>query len=411
CRQCGEPNPHFRCAQQTCLGLALYCKACVVVRHAVLPTHWIQEWNGSFFECQSLKELKLVVQLGHPPGTGCQNPVKTAKNFVVIGVTGIHYVDLSFCNYDSRVERRQQLMRASLWPVTARDPPTCTTFAVVHLFQILSCQGKVSAHNFLWSLELLTNNDGRSPVPVPFRHIVRQYWITVIMKRAGRGHAPSGVNRMVQGKLALPCHTCPQPNLPEGWDRINQEEMPEDLHYNFFLFITQDCNFHLINRNVGSAAKNLILNDSCSYFANHKKYTVFLSSHVSEEEILSCSKLQALSLANKKHGKGLQTTGVGGTTHVRHNMRRPNGTRDPQLGEQRVWRSVLLNFLILYLILSYDIACQYGKNFWLRMMEMPKWMTFLVETAHCDKDRGVGIERYVIRIRLCSSSRGEGTVE
>jgi hypothetical protein len=30
---------------------------------------------------------------------------------------------------------------------------------------------------------------------------------------------------------------------------------------------------------------------------------------------------------------------------------------------------------------------------------------------HCDKDRGVGIERYVIRIRLRSSSRGEGIVE
>ncbi|KAJ7737224.1 hypothetical protein B0H14DRAFT_3516363 [Mycena olivaceomarginata] len=29
---------------------------------------------------------------------------------------------------------------------------------------------------------------------------------------------------------------------------------------------------------------------------------------------------------------------------------------------------------------------------------------------HCDQDRGVGIERYVIRIRLRSSSRGEGTV-
>jgi hypothetical protein len=29
----------------------------------------------------------------------------------------------------------------------------------------------------------------------------------------------------------------------------------------------------------------------------------------------------------------------------------------------------------------------------------------------CDKDRGVGIERYVIQIRLSSSSRGEGTVE
>ncbi|KAJ7759864.1 hypothetical protein B0H14DRAFT_2403975 [Mycena olivaceomarginata] len=169
CGQCGEPNPRFRCAQQTCLGLALYCEACVVARHAVLPTHWIQEWNGSFFECRFLKELKLVVQLGHPPGTGCQNPIKAVKNFVVIDVTSIHYVDLNFCNCNSRVERRQQLMRASLWPATARDPQTCAIFAVVRLFQILNCQGKVSAHDFLRSLKLLTNNDGQSPVPICFQ--------------------------------------------------------------------------------------------------------------------------------------------------------------------------------------------------------------------------------------------------
>ncbi|KAJ7828551.1 hypothetical protein B0H14DRAFT_3718702 [Mycena olivaceomarginata] len=217
-----------------------YCQACVVARHAVLPTHWIQEWNGNFFERQSLKELNLVVQLGHPPGSGCQNPVKATKNFVVIDVTGIHYVDLNFCDCDSRIERRQQLMRACLWPATARDPQTCATFAVVRLFQILNCQGKVSAHDFLRSLELLTNNDGRSPVPDrrrAFRHIVRQYRITVMMKRGGWGHDSSGVNGTAQGELALRCRACPQPgrNLPKGWDRINWQEMPEDLRYKYFL--------------------------------------------------------------------------------------------------------------------------------------------------------------------------------
>ncbi|KAJ7315783.1 hypothetical protein DFH08DRAFT_917665 [Mycena albidolilacea] len=341
CGQCGKPNPRFRCAQQTCLGLALYCQACVVARHAVLPTHWIQEWNGNFFERRSLKELNLVVQLGHPPGSGCQNPVKATKNFVVIDVTGIHYVDLNFCDCDSRIERRQQLMRACLWPATARDPQTCATFAVVRLFQILNCQGKVSAHDFLRSLELLTNNDGRSPVP---------------------------------GELALRCRACPQPgrNLPEG--------------YKYFLFIAQDCNFRLINRNVGSVGKDPILNDGCGYFVNHEKYTEFLSAHVSEAEISSCSGFQAMFLANRKRVKGLRTTGVGGVTCARHNMWRPNGIGDLQLGERYsnmdfILRSALLNFIIFYLILSYDIACQYGKNFWSRMKEMPEWMTFLVETA------------------------------
>jgi hypothetical protein len=42
----------------------------------------------------------------------------------------------------------------------------------------------------------------------------------------------------------------------------------------------------------------------------------------------------------------------------------------------------------------------------LRAEQMDRWAD-----GRCDKDRGVGIERYMIRIRLRSSSRGEGIVE
>jgi hypothetical protein len=42
CGGCGEADPTFRCAQQTCYGPGLFCKECIVARHAVLPTHWIQ---------------------------------------------------------------------------------------------------------------------------------------------------------------------------------------------------------------------------------------------------------------------------------------------------------------------------------------------------------------------------------
>jgi hypothetical protein len=57
-------------------------------------------------------------------------------------------------------------MRVCWWPATAREPQTCATFAVVQLFRILNCQGKLSAHDFLRSLEFLSNNDGQTPVHV-----------------------------------------------------------------------------------------------------------------------------------------------------------------------------------------------------------------------------------------------------
>lgn len=36
--------------------------------------------------------------------------------------------------------------------------------------------------------------------------------------------------------------------------------------------------------------------------------------------------------------------------------------------------SALLAFAMWWIIISYDIACQYSKNFWLRMAEMPEHM-------------------------------------
>ncbi|KAF8209183.1 hypothetical protein K438DRAFT_1572996 [Mycena galopus ATCC 62051] len=391
CGGCEEAAPTFRCEHQTCHGPSLFCKTCIVERHAVLPTHWIQEWNGGFFKRRALIDLGLSIQLGHPLGYSCPSPLKAPKDFVVIDVTGVHHVAVNFCQCDSRVEKRQQLMRVCWWPATARNPQTCATFAVVRLFRTLNCLGKVSAHDFLRSLEFLTNNDGLNPPPDrrrAFRHIVRQYRMTLMMKRAGRGHDPSGVKGTTQGELALQCRSCPQPgkNLPEGWDRINWDEMPEDLRYKYFLFLAQDCNFRLINRNVGSTAKDPILGDGYGYFVNNEKYAEYLRGHVSDEEISSCSGFQAMFLANRKRVKGLRTTGVGGVTCARHNMWRANGIGDLQLGERCcnmdfILLSSLLNIILFYLILSYDIACQYGKNFWSRMESLPEAMRLVIERS------------------------------
>ncbi|KAJ7792212.1 hypothetical protein B0H14DRAFT_2198778, partial [Mycena olivaceomarginata] len=84
--------------------------------------------------------------------------------------------------------------------------------------------GKISAHDFLRSLEFMSNNDGLHPVPDrrrAFRHIIRQYRSLSIMKRAGRGHDLTGVKGTAQGELALKCRACPQDgmNLPDGWDK------------------------------------------------------------------------------------------------------------------------------------------------------------------------------------------------
>ncbi|KAJ7866301.1 hypothetical protein B0H13DRAFT_2561520 [Mycena leptocephala] len=392
CHGCSALDPIYRCAHQTCYGAGLFCSTCIVKQHTLLPTHWIEAWNGTFFERRSLASLDLVIQLGHPPGFSCPTATAGNKNFVLIDVTGVHEIKVRFCECNSDIPHWRQLMRARWWPATVTNPQTCATFAVVRLFQIMNCLGKVSAHDFMRSLELLTNNDGLHPVPIlrrSFRHIVRQYRTTLMMKRAGRGHDLSGVNGTKQGELALQCRACPQDgmNVPPGWDKIDWDQMPEDLRYKYFLFLAQDCNFRLINRDVSSAAKDPIVGDGLGYFVNNEQYAAYLREHVTEEEISSCSGFQAMFLANKKRVKGLRTTGVGGVTCARHNMWRANGIGDLQLGERYecnmdfILASAILNCLIFYLILSYDIACQYSKKFWERIAGLPESLIFVLDHA------------------------------
>ncbi|KAJ7676330.1 hypothetical protein B0H14DRAFT_3101986 [Mycena olivaceomarginata] len=198
----------------------------------------------------------------------------------------------------------------------------------------------------------MSNNDGLHPVPDrrrAFRHIIRQYRSLSMMKRAGRGHDPTGVKGTAQGELALKCRACP---------------------YKYFQFDAQDANFRMVNRNVCSAAKDPILNDGCGYFIHNGR----------------CLGFQAMFLANRKRVKGLRTTGVAGVTCARHNMWRPNGIGPLQFGERYcnvdfVIFSALLNTILFYLILSYDIACQYGKNFWSRMEALPQYMHLSIDQA------------------------------
>jgi hypothetical protein len=104
--------------------------------------------------------------------------------------------------------------------------------------------------------------------------------------------------------------------------------------YKYFLWLAEDANFKLINRNVSSEARDPVVDDGTGYFCNRAEYSAHIRKHVDEEEISSCSGFQAMFLANAKRVKGLRVTGVGGVTCARHNMWRANGIGDLQVGER-----------------------------------------------------------------------------
>ncbi|KAJ7068939.1 hypothetical protein B0H15DRAFT_807369 [Mycena belliarum] len=387
---CSEEGT-YRCLDAACLGEGVYCAVCMETVHGGQPAHQIElnynsttniwlilrmkRWNGKSFvrKRTGLRDLGLRVQLGHPPGVVCPARKAAPRDFVLYDLTGEHEINVDFCGCMPRIERRVQLMRQQWWPATVLAPNTCATFALLKLFQILNCLGKLSAYDFLRGLEMCTNHNGLDRPPdrrKPFMHIVRQWRECKRMKRFKRGNKTGGVGATSLGELALPCRACPQPgwNLPEDWDKV-----PWFYRYLYFLFLAQDANFRLMNRTVSSEEPIQF------WWGGEDGYKAHIAKNANEQEISSCSGFQAMFLANSKRVKGLRTTGIAGVTCSRHNMWRPNGIGDLQVGERYcnmdyLMLAALLHFSMLYIVLSYDIACQYSKNFWTRMAGFPESM-------------------------------------
>ncbi|KAK7056153.1 CxC2 domain-containing protein [Favolaschia claudopus] len=389
-----EGSPEYRCMNAECFGEAMYCKACILAVHARLPTHFIEYWTDSHFQRTTLKALGLRMQLSHPPGVVCPYKSAAPNDFILYDLSGIHEVNVDYCGCrtDDGTEeggeplpRRTQLLRACWWPATVHEPRTCATFAVLRLFQVLNCLGKLSAYDFLRGLEKCTRHDGlEKPADrrKPFMHVVRQWRKVKRMKRFGRGHEEAGVRGTKQGELALRCRACPQEgwNLPENW-----ENTPPLLRFLYCLFLSQDANFRLSNRAVSSEVLDPIWGDGLGFFCKREGedgYKAHIARNLNEQEESNCSGFQAMFMANTRKVKGLRTTGVGGVTCARHNMWQGNGIGDLQVGERYcnmdfLLLSVLLWFHVLCIVVSYDIACQYSLNFWERMIQFPRkfWLT------------------------------------
>ncbi|KAJ7853407.1 hypothetical protein B0H13DRAFT_2358947 [Mycena leptocephala] len=395
----------FRCADQACFGEVMHCARYIVVAHAHLPTHFVERWNGKHFVRKRtwLRDLGLRVQLGHPPGIVCPYRFPVQHDFVLYDLNSVHELHVDFCgcipeeeDREPRdpeglptlpVESRIQLLRACWWPATVAMPNTCTTFAVLRLFQIINCLGKLSAYDFLRGLEMCTNHDGLDKPPdrrKPFMHIVLQWREVKRMKRAMRGHDAGGVKATKQGELALMCRACPQPgwNLPDDWENIDPF-----YRYIYFLFLVVDANFRLSNQNVSSEAADPVIGDGLGYFCKCEGpdgYKAHIEKNINEQEISNCSGFQAMFLANTKRIKGLRTTGIGGVTCSRHNMWQANGIGDLQVGEHFcnmdfLLLAVLMALNLFWIVVSYNIACQYAINFWHRMAAFPENMRLKIK--------------------------------
>ncbi|KAG6905794.1 hypothetical protein DXG01_000684 [Tephrocybe rancida] len=350
------------------------------------PLHIVQVWREDRFHKISLTSINqsiFRVQLGHPARSSCTYPEPANKDFMVFHTNGLHSVQVDFCGCRDDYPRYQQVLDVGWFPATVFDPQTCGTFEMLRQFQVLNLQGKVSAFDYFVLLKHLTDATGLTKVAdrlASFMIMVREWRHLKAAKCAARAHDDAGISGTEQGGFAIECRVCPHPkNLPPGW-----ENAPAKASWLYQLILSQDANFHLKNRLCSSDAKDPSLQPGFAYFLESDEYLRHLAKYVDHDEVWGhvipriarveishCVGFAAIWAANKKKSKGLHATGVGSVSCARHQLFHPTGTGDLQKGEN------LFGTFILHILLCYDIACQYGINFWSRFKDIPSRVQFV----------------------------------
>ncbi|EIW81654.1 hypothetical protein CONPUDRAFT_54786, partial [Coniophora puteana RWD-64-598 SS2] len=359
---------------ESCGGRQMTCKECCVTAHQCLPLHFIQKWNGRFFEHVSLKSLGLRVNMGHKDGSKCVLRQAGHAKFVVINTNRIHRVSISFCGCDKKVPHRQQLLRYGWYPSTVDTPETACTEEALGQYSALMSRTKVLPHGYYQALESLTDSLGLDVPPSHYKvflRILRQHRYIRLMKEAGRGNVANGIETTRPGELAVACPACPHPNvnLPDGWE--NADLLRKFL---YCLFLTMDTNFRLKNRDRGGSLSDVELFDGLAYFVKTEPYMEYIYSQRS-----TCSSFRAISGVNNKLSKGLQATGVGMIMCARHEFTLALGVGDLQAGERNcnmdyLFFSIFAPLILLLVVISYDIACQWKTNLFKRMNTLPPEM-------------------------------------
>ncbi|KAJ7029504.1 hypothetical protein C8F04DRAFT_1264960 [Mycena alexandri] len=369
----------FRC---TDCGEFVQCLKCTLSRHTLTPLHRIKEWRGTFWVPSSINVLGGIYQLGHG-GHACPRPAPVACTMVVVDCQYIHSVKVRYCGCDQadRAQDLDQLLANSWYPATITDPATCATFSALELYRLFNVVGNINVHDFIGTVERLTDPAQVNKVPDRYKAfglMSRQWAFLMRLLRAGRGHDPAGVANTKNGECGALCWTCPHDkiNIPEGWQDVSPEFRPSPK-FLYMLLLAMDANFRLKSRLRSNARDDPPLGDGWGHLVEEGPYKKHLRGYVAEKDVSTCIAFAALMQKDTRMTTGLRCSGVGGVVCARHKLVRPQGVGDLQKGERYsnmdyILLCAVLGIMAMYLVILYDIACQWRIHFEERMGKMPE---------------------------------------
>lgn len=147
-----------------CAGSGICCAACLSSRHALLPFHSVERWNGSHFERAWLgsAELGVKIHLGHE-GERCPTLAadgaaeeKTSVQMRIGHLNGLHKLAVIPCACRGPRQGTEsflsQLVRARLFPGTLSRPTTAYTLEMIEHWHMESLQSKKSTWDYWQAL-------------------------------------------------------------------------------------------------------------------------------------------------------------------------------------------------------------------------------------------------------------------
>ncbi|PPQ82072.1 hypothetical protein CVT24_009738, partial [Panaeolus cyanescens] len=356
-------------------GYSLRCEACVLALHINLPFHRIEQWEHTHFRKRSTYDIGLVTVLGHDGETACSNPL-LPSNLLVLHTNGWNTIRVQYCGCSKShtVSRDIQLFRARMLATSSERMRTAFTFDVMELFHELNLQAKITAYDFYHTMSNRSDPLKLRKQPSQlnnFHRVIRIWRHLYALKRAGCAHNPQGANATQAGQTMVECPACPHPlkNLPSDWDTNTK------LAFLYTLFVAVDANFKLKGKDRG--LDDVELGPGWGAFVEEVEYQAYLSQYEAEPEINTCdSEHDAVLRASIRQTPGYSVTGAGLVICSRHCLVRPNGAGDLQKGEKYcnmdyIIFSALAGLCLLRLVITYDIACQWSRNYRTRMKTLP----------------------------------------
>ncbi|KAK7025384.1 hypothetical protein VNI00_016020 [Paramarasmius palmivorus] len=403
-----------------CRFSAPTCPSCFINTHISSPFHWVESWNGQFFERRSITDLGHTITLGHNGGhcPAVDHSATKPTPFTVVDCNGLHKVTLIFCSCPHSGSRFEQLLLARIFPATVDVPETGFTFECLQDFHIQTLVSKKSAYDHLMSLRMKTDNAFPEKVSNPMQDFLRvsRIWRNLLAnKRAGQWHdidqgGKDGLSGSFpyrqSGRIVVPCMVCPEPgfNVSEAWDEADSEAVNNEFIHLATMFLSADGHFGLQRKDKFDDLDDVSMCEGQGIFPRTKWFTEFMERHQKNSKQKSnCASFRVMEMQNKLKFKGSVVTGVVAIQCARH------GTFisavDMSAGESFIHGDVamylamqvhLINLLrrsrfFRRVVQIYDVACQFSIHFPKRIEsygwelgDVVEFIIFLVPKMHLD---------------------------